>query len=121
MVKISKPALKAVIIEKAEVANTLDQKVQEAGAMTTGFILVTHKSPGRLQAPNPTLLDKRNVEIPYRSPQGDSLSQDRPMALRVWDVGRSECRAVMARIRVETSPGTKVSPRPTGLTSQENR
>ena len=45
MVKISKPALKAVIIEKAEVANTLDQKVQEAGAMTVLFILVTHTPP----------------------------------------------------------------------------
>jgi hypothetical protein len=89
--------------------------------MTIWLILVTHTPLGRMQAPYPTLLDKRNVENPYRSPHGDSLSQDRPMAVRVWDVGRSECRAVMARIRVETSPGTKVSPRPTGLTSQENR
>ena len=88
--------------------------------MTGPFILVTHTPLGRLQAPNPTLLDKRNVETPYRSPFGDSLSQDRPMAVRAWDVGRSERRAVMARIRVETSSGTKVSPRPTGLTSQEN-
>jgi hypothetical protein len=121
MVKTSKSALKTVINEQAEVAITLDQKVQEAGEMTTIFILVTHTLSGRLQTPNPTLLDKRNVETPYRPPQGDSLSQDRPMAMRAWDVGRSECRAVMARIRVETSPGTKVSPRPTGLTSQENR
>jgi hypothetical protein len=89
--------------------------------MTSVFILVTHTPPGRQQAPNPTLLDKRNVETPYRPPQGDSLPQGKPMAVRDWDVGRSECRAVMARIRVETSPGTKVSPRPMGLTSQENR
>jgi len=89
--------------------------------MRRPFILVIHTPPGREQAPNPTLLDKRNVETPYRSPQGDSVPQGRPMAVRAWDVGRSECRAVMARIRVGTSPGTKVSPRPTGLTSQENR
>ena len=89
--------------------------------MTVLFILVTHTPLGRPQTPNPTILDKRNVETPYRSPQGDSLPQGRPMAVRAWDVGRSECRAVMARIRVETSPGTKVSPRPIGLTSQENR
>jgi hypothetical protein len=89
--------------------------------MTSFFILVTHTPPGRLQAPKLTLLDKWNVETPYRSPLGDSLSQDRPMAVRAWDVGRSERRTVMARIRVETSPGTKVSPRPIGLTSQENR
>ena len=89
--------------------------------MTILFILVTHTPLGRSQTPTPTLLDKRNVETPYRSPQGDSLSQGRPMAVRAWDVGRSECRAVTVRIRVETSPGTKVSPRPMGLTSQENR
>jgi hypothetical protein len=89
--------------------------------MTCLFILVTHTPLGRPQTPTPTLLDKRNVETPYRSPQGDSLSQGEPMAARVWDVGRSERRAVMVRIRVATSPGTKVSPRPTGLTSQENR
>ncbi len=29
----------------------------------------------------------------------DSISQDTPMAVRVWDAGTSECRAVMARIR----------------------
>ena len=40
--------------------------------------------------------------------------------MRAWEVGRSECRAVMVRIRVGTSPGTKVSKRPTGLTSQES-
>jgi hypothetical protein len=89
--------------------------------MTGPFTLVTHKPLGRLQAPNPTLLDKRNVETPYRSPQGDSLPQGKPMVMRVWEVGRSECRAVTARIRVETSPGTQVSLRPTGLTPQENR
>jgi hypothetical protein len=42
------------------------------------------------------------------------------MAVRVWDVRRSECRAVMVRIRVETLLGTKVSPRRTGLSWQEN-
>jgi hypothetical protein len=89
--------------------------------MILPFMLVTHTPPGRLQTPNPTLLDKRNVETPYRSPFGDSLSQDGPMVMRDWDVGRSECRAAMVRIRVGISPGTKVSLRPTGLTSQENR
>jgi len=43
------------------------------------------------------------------------------MEVRAWDVGKSECRLVMRRIRVSTSPGTKVSPRPTGLSLQENR
>jgi hypothetical protein len=34
------------------------------------------------------------------------------MEVRAWDVGRSEGRPVMGRIRVSMSPGTKVSPRP---------
>jgi RNA-directed DNA polymerase len=42
------------------------------------------------------------------------------MVVRVWDVRKSECRAVMVRIRVETLPGTKVSPRRTGLPWQDN-
>jgi hypothetical protein len=89
--------------------------------MSLPFMLVIHSPPGRLQTPNPTLLDKGNVETPYGSPFGDSLSQDGPIALRDWDVGRSECRAAMVRIRVGTSPAAKVSLGPIGLTSQENR
>ena len=50
----------------------------------------------------------------------DSRPQGMPMAMRVWDVRKSECRAVMVRIRVETLPGMKVSPLRTGLSSQEN-
>ena len=41
------------------------------------------------------------------------------MEVRAWDVGKSEGRSVMERIRVSTSPGTKVSPRPTGAFSRE--
>jgi len=41
------------------------------------------------------------------------------MEVRAWDVGRSERRLVMRRIRVSTSPGTKVSPRPTGASLRE--
>ncbi len=29
----------------------------------------------------------------------DSGSRETPMAVRVWDAGKSECRAVMVRIR----------------------
>ena len=42
------------------------------------------------------------------------------MEVRAWDVGRSECRPVMGRIRVSTLPGTKVSPRPTGASLRES-
>ena len=42
------------------------------------------------------------------------------MEMRAWDVGKSEGRSVMERIRVSTLPGTKVSPRPTGAFSRES-
>jgi len=89
--------------------------------MTILFILVTHTPLGRLAGTYPNVTRQAERGNPVSLPFGDSLSQDRPMAVRAWDVGRSERRAAMARIRVETLPGTKVSPRPTGLTSQENR
>ena len=40
------------------------------------------------------------------------------MKVRAWDVGKSEGRSVIERIRVSTLPGTKVSPRPTGAFSR---
>jgi hypothetical protein len=39
------------------------------------------------------------------------------MMMRAWDVGKSERRIVMIRIRAEMMLGTKVSPRLTGLSS----
>ena len=41
------------------------------------------------------------------------------MEVRAWEVGRSQGRPVMGRIRVAASPGTKVSPRPTGASLRE--
>jgi hypothetical protein len=41
------------------------------------------------------------------------------MEVRAWDVGKSEGRSVMERIRVLMLPGTKVSPRPTGTFSRD--
>ena len=42
------------------------------------------------------------------------------MEVRAWDVGKSEGRSVMERIRVSKLPGTKVSPRPTGASLRES-
>jgi hypothetical protein len=49
---------------------------------------------------------------PHRSPQGESASQDGPMAVRITDEGESECHSVMERISVAlvtltTSPAAK--------------
>jgi len=58
---------------------------------------------------------------PRISPGRESKPQGEPMEVRAWDVGKSECRLVMRRIRVSMLPGTKVSPRPTGLSLQESK
>jgi len=42
------------------------------------------------------------------------------MAVQVWEVGRSEGHAVMVWIQGKRFLGMKMSPRPTGLLSQEN-
>ena len=43
--------------------------------MILPFMLVIHSPPGRLQTPNPTLLDKRNVETPYRPLRGQFVAR----------------------------------------------
>jgi len=97
----------------------LNQKVMEMGRAVLHSALVIRKSPGREQAPNPMNSNRRNVETPYRSLRGQQAA--RP----VFGGAGLGCRKkrmpeVMLRIRVGISPGTKVSPRPTGLTSQES-
>lgn len=69
-------------------------------------------------------LSLRNVKTPYCSQiivinNRDSDSQEKPMAVRVWEVRRSECRHVTCRIGVSTSPHAKAGPRLTGLSLRE--
>jgi hypothetical protein len=49
----------------------------------------------------------------------ESDPQGKPMDEWVKEVGKSESRSVMARIRVQDLPGTKVSRLPTGVESRE--
>ena len=42
------------------------------------------------------------------------------MTLWAWEVGKSEGRIVMVRIRVLRLSDAKACPRPTGLSSQKN-
>lgn len=70
MVKISESVIKAVIVSKRKWLPRLNQKVAEAGTAPDSCAVVTHKLPGRKQAPNPTYFVTRNVETPYCSPRG---------------------------------------------------
>jgi hypothetical protein len=92
----------------------------EAGGGFNGATSWSTELPGRQQVPNPTDFRSETWK-PRISPVREREPQGEPMEVRVWDVGKSERRLVMRRIRVSTSPGTKVSPRPTGLSLQENR
>ena len=95
-------------------ADKLEPKGTEAGGGFNGATSWSIELPGRQQVPNPAQTsgaERGNpVSPPARAgePQGDLLE------VRAWEVGRSERRPVMGRIRVSTLPGTKVSPRPTG-------
>ena len=57
---------------------------------------------------------------PVSLPLWVGMPQGRLMVMRVRDVGTSECRAVMARIRVATSPDAKAGRLPSGLPSRES-
>ena len=100
-------------------AFTLDQNGNGGGRTIFCCVLVTHKLPGRQQAPNPAYFTDGTWK-PRIAPFGESRLQGLSMAARAWDVGKSKRRAVMARIRIGTSSGTKVSRRPIGLTSRES-
>jgi hypothetical protein len=69
--------------------------------MSCRCVLVTHTPPGRQQAPNPAYFPRETWKPRIAPGQGrDSVPQGAPRAVRVWDVGRSEGRAVMVRIRI---------------------
>ncbi|AVK72218.1 hypothetical protein BJN34_0175 [Cupriavidus necator] len=59
------------------------------------------------------------VWLPERSLAQAGEPQGTLLAVRVRDVGKSECRAVMVRIGVETSPHAKAGRLPTGQSSQD--
>ena len=106
--------------ERAKVADKLEPKGTGAGG---GFNVATSWStvlPGRQQVPNPAETSGVERGNPVSLPAREGEPQGELMEVRAWDVGRSECRPVMGRIRVSMSPGTKVSPRPTGASLRED-
>ena len=61
---------------------------------------------------------QRNRVSPYRSPQGESASQDGPMAMRVTEMGKSEGCPVIGQIEVASPPGDNITSPETELTSR---
>ena len=68
-------AIKIVTYDKRKWLLRLNQTVLEVGTASLDCAFVTHKPPGREQAPNPTYFCKRNVETPYRSLRGQQAAR----------------------------------------------
>ncbi len=60
------------------------------------------------------------METPYHSHLMGQQTARNAYGVRAWEVRRSECRAVVARIRIETLSVTKVGLRRIGLSWQDN-
>lgn len=115
MVNRCEPVIKTVNENKRKWLLRLSQKASRRGRVVNMSALVAHISSGRQQAPNPTGFAFETWQ-PHRVPlllEGDNRPQGRSMTLWVWEVGKSESRAVMVRIRVLTLPDAKAGPRPT--------
>ena len=104
---------------QAKVADKLEPKGTEAGGGFNGATSWSTALSGRQQVPNPAETSEAERGNPVSSPAREGEPQGDLMEVRAWDVGRSDCRPVLGRIRVSTSPGTKVSPRPTGASLRE--
>jgi hypothetical protein len=76
---------------------------------------VAVEATGGEAEPTPSLIHPWNVVSPSSSPRGRPAARRLPMKRRVEDGGRSECRPVMGRIRVE--PAGEITLRESGLTS----
>ena len=118
MVNTYESAIKIVSYDKRKWLLRLNQNGKEVGTASLNYAFVTHTPPGREQAPNPTYCASGTWQ-PRIAPSGDSKPQGLPMAVREQDIGRSECRAVTARIRVLMLPDAKAGLRPIGGTSRE--
>ena len=102
MVNISEPMINLVNCNMPKMLTGMNQKVRGGG-------LWTGRVPEQGQQPPPgdsrhltfQLSLMRNMVSPYSRPSGQSEPQGTPMGMRVWDAGKSECRAVIVRIGVE--------------------
>ena len=70
--------------------------------------------------PTPLVVMYAEHGKPDAPPATAGQPQGRLMAQRVEERGESECRSVIGRIRVATSPGAKASPLPHGLPWRES-
>lgn len=100
-------------------ADRLEPKGTEAGGGFNGAVSWSESFPVDSSYLTPHHF-KSGTWKPRISPGRESEPRGEPKEVRAWDVGRSEGRRVTRRIRVAISPGTKVSPRPTGLSLRES-
>ena len=119
MVNTCEPAQRPSRASKLKWLTSLSQKARRRVGGFNGATSWSTVLPGRQQVPNPAKTSEAERGNPVSSPARAGEPQGDLMGVRAWEVGRSERRPVMGRIRVSTLPGTKVSPRPTGASLRE--
>ena len=101
MVNISEPTINLVNWTMPKMLTGMNQKVRERVFGWVQFQSKDDSSPGDSRHLTFQLSLMRNMVSPYSRPSGQSEPQGTPMGMRVWDAGKSECRAVIVRIGVE--------------------
>lgn len=99
--KVSESAIKIVIDDKRKWLARLNQTVLEVGRVIASGLSWPIRLPvdsRHLTQCTPEVERGNPVCLPFRL--RDSLPRGEPMGMPAWEVGRSECWAVMAWIRV---------------------
>ena len=110
MVNTCELSINVVMSTKPKMLIGLSQKAPERVQSLDNTLSWTSNAPGGQRAPNPFVSTLWNVVSPYRSFRKEGRKVVRPTDGGAgMGVGKSECRPVVGRIRVVTSPGAKAS------------
>ena len=106
MVNTCELSINVVKSRQAKDAERLEPKGHCSGyRVLTTTLSWTPNATGEQRAPHPSVSTLRNVVSPYRSFRKEGRKAARPTNGDAGKgVGKSECRPVMGRIRVATSP-----------------
>ena len=115
--------INTVTDNKPKMLEGLSQNGNVAGTRARLSLVMGIHATGGQSAPHPFDCDGDGTWEPRTSPARESEPQGKPIGVREWEDGRSECHPVMGWIGVEhlaTSPHAQAGRRPSGLSSQES-
>ena len=111
--------LNAVSDDRPKMLTGLDQKVRGMDGAVWCCLTRSMIPPANRQTLTHRVKLAEQGKPNYLHLSMESDPQGEPIDEWVKEVGISECRSVMERIRVQNLPGTKVSRLPTGVGSRE--